>query len=228
VTGAFTHTALFWILSAGTLAGALYVVLAREVMSVVLGLGTVLLGLAGLFAYFGFGFLALAQLFLYVGGVLVLFLFAIMLIHRSDSGTPSMANRPDPLFIAASSALGLLVLAMLSPAAPKSASVAGAGGPSQIAGVLLGEMLPQFEAVGVLLLIALVVVVLVMAGDRRWASSLSHARALGSGCVACWFAERSSRSSRALRSCWRVRCCSLSVSQARCPTRRPVAYMPQR
>lgn len=166
MTGGVTHVALFWILSAFTLAGAVYVVLAREVMSVVLGLGTVLLGLAGLFAYHGFGFLALAQLFLYVGGVMVLFLFAIMLVHRSDGGTPSMANRPDPLFIAASAALGLLVLAMLGPAAPKGVS-AGAGGPSQIAAVLLGEMLPQFEAVGVLLLIALVAVVLVMAGDRR-------------------------------------------------------------
>jgi NADH-quinone oxidoreductase subunit J len=165
--GGFTSSALFWILSAIALAGALYVLLAREVMSVVLGLGTVLLGLAGLFAYFGFGFLALAQLFLYVGGVLVLFLFAIMLVHRAEGGAPSMANRPDPLFIAASSALGLLVFAMLSPAAPEAASVVGAGGPSQIAGVLLGEMLPQFEAVGVLLLLALVAVVLVMAGDRR-------------------------------------------------------------
>lgn len=167
MTGGITGTALFWILSACTLAGALYVVLAREVMSVVLGLGTVLLGLAGLFAYLGFGFLALAQLFLYVGGVMVLFLFAIMLVHRSDGGVPRMVNRVDALFISASAALGLLVLAMLAPAAPKVAASAGAGGPSQIAGVLLGEMLPQFEAVGVLLLLALVAVVLVMAGDRR-------------------------------------------------------------
>lgn len=167
MTGDLTHTALFWILSAFTLAGAVYVVAAREVMSVTLGLGAVFLGLAGLFAYFGFGFLALAQLFLYVGGVLVLFLFAIMLVHRSEGGMPRIASRPDPLFIAAGASLALLVLAMLGPAAPKGVPGSGAGGPSRIAGVLLGEMLPQFEAVGVLLLIALVAVVLVMAGDRR-------------------------------------------------------------
>jgi NADH-quinone oxidoreductase subunit J len=166
MTGGLTHTVLFWILAVCALAGAAYVVFAREIMSVMLGLGTVLLGLAGLFAYFGFGFLALAQLFLYVGGVLVLFLFAIMLVHRSDAGLPTLVSRPDPLFISASVALGLLCLAMLGPAVPKGAT-AGAGGPSQIAGVLLGEMLPQFEAVGVLLLVALVAVVLVMAGDRR-------------------------------------------------------------
>lgn len=167
MTVAMTQSVLFWILALATLGGAAYVVVAREVMRVILGLGTVLLGLAGLFAYYGFGFLALAQLFLYVGGVLVLFLFAIMLVHRSGSGAPQVASRVDPLFAGAAAAVALLSFAMLGPAASRVVAGGDGGSPSRLAGVLLGGMVPQFEAVGLLLLVALVAVVLVMAGERR-------------------------------------------------------------
>jgi NADH:ubiquinone oxidoreductase subunit 6 (subunit J) len=70
---------LFWGLSAVALFGALAVVFVRDVMRMALGLGAFLMAVAGFFAYYGFGFLALAELFVYVGGVLVLVLFAIML-----------------------------------------------------------------------------------------------------------------------------------------------------
>ena len=79
---------LFWGLSAVALAGALAVVFARDVMRMALGLGAFLMAVAGFFAYYGLGFLALAELFVYVGGVLVLVLFAIMLVQRSGAGAP--------------------------------------------------------------------------------------------------------------------------------------------
>ena len=82
----FVNTALLWALAGVAVTGALAVVLSREVMRMALGLGGFLLALAGLFAYFGFGFLALAELFVYVGGVLILILFAIMLVHRTGRG----------------------------------------------------------------------------------------------------------------------------------------------
>jgi len=84
---------LFWALAALALIGALAVVIARDVMRMALGLGAFFLGVAGFFAYYGFGFLALAELFVYVGGVLVLVLFAIMLVHRSPEGGPVLESR---------------------------------------------------------------------------------------------------------------------------------------
>ena len=160
-------SALFWLLSAVALAGAVAVLLVRDVMRMALGLGAFLLAMAGFFAYYAFGFLALAELFVYVGGVLVLFLFAIMLVHRGPNGAPVLENRVDPLFVTASAALSLMLFMMLRPIAGFLGGAQNAGSPSQLAGVLLGDMLPQFEAVGVLLLAALVGVVVVMAGDRR-------------------------------------------------------------
>lgn len=157
---------IFWALSAVALSGALVVLMTRDVMRLALGLGAFLLAVAGYFALFGFGFLALAEVFVYVGGVLVILLFAIMLLQRSDAGGPVVESRHDPVAMIAATGIGVLAAIMLRPAV-------GAGlGPfhrtsAGLGQVLLGPMLPQFEMAGVLLLVALVAVVLVAGGDRE-------------------------------------------------------------
>jgi NADH:ubiquinone oxidoreductase subunit 6 (subunit J) len=166
VNGAMTQ-AIFWLLAFVAVTGALFVVLAREVMRMALGLGAFLLALAGFFAYFGFGFLGLAELFVYVGGVLILFLFAIMLVHRGEAGAPDLGLRDYslPAFAAASSAL--LLGAMLRPMASVIGSFTPTGGPDVLARRLLGPLLPQFEIAGALLLVALVAVVVISGGEER-------------------------------------------------------------
>ncbi len=57
--------------------GGLTVVLTRDVMRLILGLGLMLLSVAGLFGVLGAPFLTVAEIFVYVGGVLVLFLFGM-------------------------------------------------------------------------------------------------------------------------------------------------------
>jgi len=159
-----TTPVLYWALAALAFTGAATVVLTHEVMRLALGLGAFLLAVAGFFALFGFGFLALAELFVYVGGVLVLVLFAIMLVHRSGAGTPSLETRHDVLAaIACAGVLGFFVM-MLRPVAPALSSAA-ATGPEILGTELLGRMLPQFELAGLLLLAALVAVVAISGGE---------------------------------------------------------------
>jgi NADH:ubiquinone oxidoreductase subunit 6 (subunit J) len=158
---------LFWLLAAVALAGAMFVLLERDVMRMALGLGAFLLAIASFFAYYGFGFLALAELFVYVGGVLVLILFAIMLVHRGPGGAPTLESRFDPLYVIAALTVSAMLFLMLRPVFALGGATASAGGPAELATLLLGPMLPQFEAVGALLLVALVAVVFVMGGERR-------------------------------------------------------------
>jgi NADH:ubiquinone oxidoreductase subunit 6 (subunit J) len=103
----------------------------------------------------------------YVGGVLVLILFAIMLVHRGPGGSPTLESRSTPLFLAASLSVSLLLFWMVRPLAAYFGGSASPGTPADLSRLLLGPMLPQFEAVGALLLVGLVAVVLVMGGDRR-------------------------------------------------------------
>lgn len=158
---------LFWLLSAVAVAGALAVLLVRDVMRMALGLGAFFLAVAGFFAYYGLGFLALAELFVYVGGVLVLILFAIMLVHRGPGGAPILESRLDPLYLIAALTVSAMLFLMLRPIVGLTGTSGPAGGPAELSALLLGPMLPQFETLGALLLAALVAVVVVMGGERR-------------------------------------------------------------
>ena len=165
----------FWTLAVLTLAGALGVVLVKDVMRLVISLGTFLLGVAGWFLYFGNVFLAAAQVFIYVGGVLILVLFAIMLVHRSEAGSPELESRhgPDSLLVA----IGMLVLV--------SQALSGVWGGigalredtgntlQNLAATLLGSdagpgaYTSQFGAIGLLLLAALVAAIVILGGERK-------------------------------------------------------------
>lgn len=154
-------------IAAIALVGALVVVMTRDVMRLMLGLGAVLLSVAGLFAVAGASFLAVAEVFVYVGGVLVLFLFAIMLVHRSDGDVPVLESRHDLLSVVVALGVFFMLVATLGPAARALDLAAIKGGTKALADVLLGSMLVQFEAAGVLLLAALVAVVSILGGERR-------------------------------------------------------------
>jgi len=156
---------LFWALAALALVGALAVVLVRDVMRMALGLGAFFLAVAGFFAYYGFGFLALAEVFVYVGGVLVLVLFAIMLVHRGAEGGPELESRWTLLAVVSCVAVCMLLISMLLPVTSQFRLDTTVVGPTELSTLLLGRMLPQFEALGVLLLAALAAVVIIMAGD---------------------------------------------------------------
>jgi NADH-quinone oxidoreductase subunit J len=160
---------VLWGAAAVAIAGALGVVLARGALRLALGLGVMMLALAAVFAVVGATFVAIAQVFLYVGGVLVLLLFALMLVSRSASGEPIATTRSflAPAIAGATVAAAVVVVLApvvrgadliglpaqeAAPAEPDAASLA-------LSSALLGPMLPHFEAIGVLLLAALVAVV---------------------------------------------------------------------
>lgn len=158
---------LFWLLAVVALLGAAYTVFAREVMRMVLGLGAFLLAVAGFFAYYGFGFLALAEIFVYVGGVLILILFAIMLVHRTEAGRPDLESRHDPLLALSVALTSGLVCLLLLPAVTRIGIAAGSKGPEGLAKVLLGSMLVPFELAGALLLAALIAIVVITGGEKQ-------------------------------------------------------------
>lgn len=157
---------LFWLLTVVGILGAATVVFTHEVMRMALGLGAMLLALAGFFAYYGFGFLALAEVFVYVGGVLILVLFAIMLLHRGAVGRPELESRNRPLAVIAALSLSSLIAVMLRPSVVVLTAATPTGGPGALSALLLGPMLPVFEAAGALLLIALIAVVAVGGSER--------------------------------------------------------------
>ena len=70
---------IFWPVCIVTVLGALSCVFARNLLHAAFGLGVTLVGVAGLFFFLQAEYLAAIQLLVYVGGILVLLMFGVML-----------------------------------------------------------------------------------------------------------------------------------------------------
>ncbi|MBI4341610.1 MAG: NADH-quinone oxidoreductase subunit J [Candidatus Omnitrophica bacterium] len=76
------------------LTGAVWVVTLRNLFRAALSLGLVLFGVAGVFLLLEAEFLAFAQILVYVGAILTLLVFAIMLTARAPGAQPAATSPP--------------------------------------------------------------------------------------------------------------------------------------
>jgi NADH-quinone oxidoreductase subunit J len=73
---------VFYVIAGLTIAGAAGVALSHNILYSAIGLLMALLGAGSLYVFLAADFLAVTQLLIYIGGVLVLVLFAVMLTNR--------------------------------------------------------------------------------------------------------------------------------------------------
>jgi NADH-quinone oxidoreductase subunit J len=71
----------FWAIAAYTLTAAYFVVSARNLFRCAVGLAAVLIGIAGLYLIMDAQFLSAVQVAVYVGGVVVLVVFAVLMVE---------------------------------------------------------------------------------------------------------------------------------------------------
>jgi NAD(P)H-quinone oxidoreductase subunit 6 len=75
-------TAVFYLVAIITVGSALMVAFSRNIIYSAFSLLGTFAGVAGIYVFLGADFVAAVQLLIYVGGILVLLLFAVMLTHR--------------------------------------------------------------------------------------------------------------------------------------------------
>ena len=73
---------ILYAFAALALLSALYVAFTRNLLYAAFGLIVAFLGVAGIFMMLGATFIAISQILVYVGGILVLIVFGIMLTNR--------------------------------------------------------------------------------------------------------------------------------------------------
>jgi NADH-quinone oxidoreductase subunit J len=163
---------MFFIAALGALAGALGVVLLRNPFYSVLSLVGHLIALAVLFLLLHAEFLAAAQVVVYAGAVMVLYLFVVAYIGGADEPLGPEGGalaRLGPVFAAA---VGIelciaFVASGLEALDSQGAEIGlGFGTPGQIGQLLLTRFLVAFEAASFLLLVAAVGAI-VLARRRR-------------------------------------------------------------
>jgi len=165
---------VFFVAAALAVGGALGIVLLQNAFYSVLALVGHLVALATLFLLLESAFVAAAQVVVYAGAVMVLYVFVVAYI---GGGAAQMAPatgavaRLGPLFaLAIFVELSLAILgsslAALRTEGPPLPGAGAFGGPAQIGELLLSKFLIPFEAASFLLLVAAVGAV-ILAGRRR-------------------------------------------------------------
>jgi NADH-quinone oxidoreductase subunit J len=162
---------MFFIAGGAALAGAIGVIMLRNPFFSVLALVGHLLALAGLFLLLHAAFLAAAQVIVYAGAVMVLYVFVAAYVGNVDESL-----RPQGPFVSLGPLFAVAVFVVLAIAAlgtglsainSEGATVGpGFGGPAQFGELLLKRFLIPFETASYLLLVAAVGAVL-LARRRR-------------------------------------------------------------
>ncbi|MCX6597686.1 MAG: NADH-quinone oxidoreductase subunit J [Acidobacteria bacterium] len=152
--------AFFWIFALMVLAGAVLTVALRNAVHCAVALIVSLLGTAGLYLLLRAEFLFATQIILYIGGVMLLFLFVIMLINLDESRQERHFIKGWWLGVALAVGTGAIGLRWAVdkpwPGPAGDSSGATGGNTERLADLLFSEYLVPFEAISLLLLVAIV------------------------------------------------------------------------
>jgi NADH-quinone oxidoreductase subunit J len=155
-------TFLFYIFAALVLGGAILTITRRSAMHSAISLIVSLLGVAGLYLLQQAEFLFAVQIVLYVGGIMVLFLFVIMLVNLDQAAKERQFNRQWLIALAAVAAVGAEIGYFLYKGQsefrfPQASTAWPPGGNvEQVADSLFSTYLLPFELASLLLLVAVV------------------------------------------------------------------------
>ncbi len=147
--------AAFYLFATVVALAAWRVVTAKDMTRAALALVVVLAGMAPLFILMAAEFVAVVQILVYVGAVIILFLFGLMLTR---SGKTSPVDRSTSLLAGAVSAgfFAVLVFAVVDAFGYAEVAPSTIGTTARVGDVLLRQHVIAFEAISVLLLAALV------------------------------------------------------------------------
>ena len=160
----------FYLFAVIILAGGVLTITARNAVHCAIFLIMTLLGVAGLYLHLQAEFLSAVQVILYVGGIMVLFLFVIMLVNLDQAVHQPQFSRQWVLGLAAVALLAVelgygLYQGREAFSFPQARAPVASGNTELVGDVLYQNYMLPFEIASILLLVAMVGAV-VMAKKR--------------------------------------------------------------
>jgi NADH-quinone oxidoreductase subunit J len=150
-------TAVFYLIALITVGSAVMVAFSRNIIYSAFSLLGTFGGVAGIYVFLGADFVAAVQLLIYVGGILVLVLFAVMLTHRiTDVEITNRAAGRLPAIIVTGVFLYLLIDTVRATSWAKAKQVVYAATTGTIGDSFLQSYLLPFELASLVLLAALI------------------------------------------------------------------------
>ncbi|MBI2230876.1 MAG: NADH-quinone oxidoreductase subunit J [Deltaproteobacteria bacterium] len=150
-------TAVFYLVAAITIGSAMIVAFSRNIIYSAFSLLGTFAGVAGIYIFLGADFVAAVQVLIYVGGILVLVLFAVMLTHRiTDVEITNRAAGRIPALIVVGVLVYLLAQTVRETPWAKAKEIVYAATTAKIGDLFLDTYLLPFELASLVLLAALI------------------------------------------------------------------------
>ena len=171
-------TVLFAILAAWVVGFALLTITRRNPVTAVMSLVATFFGLAAIYASLDAHFLAVLQVLVYAGAIMVLFIFVVMILNREE--VAPLALRPMRLLGVFGTAYLLWVFANVVGVNTGTEKVPTAlpesyGTVKEIGAILFTQFLYPFEAISLLLLVAIVGGVVVSRSHQKEVAAMRAA-----------------------------------------------------
>lgn len=150
-------TVIFYFVAAVTVGSAAMVAFSRNIIHSAFSLLGTFAGVAGIYVFLGADFVAGVQVLIYVGGILVLILFAVMLTHRiTDVQITNRSVGRIPALVAVGIFVFLLVQTIRETPWQKAKEIVYAPTTAKIGDLFLENYLLPFELASLVLLAALI------------------------------------------------------------------------
>jgi NADH-quinone oxidoreductase subunit J len=159
---------MFWLFALAAVAGALFVISRKNLIAAVMGMVGSFLGIAAIYMMLYAQFLAVVQMLVYAGAIMVLFVFVVMILNRPEDEPVAPAGRAGQVLggVAIVYLVGRLIW-MLKEVQPPNLAIAMAaprvtaeghdwGSVKAVGTDLFNGGLFPFEAISILLLVAVV------------------------------------------------------------------------
>lgn len=151
---------LFLLFAFIAVASAVSLVVQTHPISSALSLVGVMVSLAVLYLLLGAEFIAAAQIVVYAGAVMVLFVFVIMLLNAGTEHKSSKSSMVQwfgiPLLVVFIGVISFIVQSLVPKSAPVVFGSFTQGGPLEVGRALFTAYLLPFEVTSILILIALI------------------------------------------------------------------------
>jgi len=161
---------IFYILAIIMIIGAIASVTSRQMLRSVIYLLFVLIGIAGIYFLIDYNFLAAIQLTVYAGGIIVLIIFSVLLVHHIEMEL-DMASKSKQMLTALVCVIGLSLflniiyssnLIVVENTKTTTVSDIGMG----LLNVEAGGFILPFEVISILLLAAIIGAIIIGKGDK--------------------------------------------------------------
>lgn len=149
-------TILFYVFAALTLIPALVVVFSRSLIYAAFSLLFTFMGVAGLYVLLSADFIAVAQIMVYIGGILILLVFGVMLTKKAtDVEIQTGMAKTIPATIVVAVAMSTLILVLLPVNWLQTDYMPEVAGTTlELGELLMTTFILPFEVAGILLLVA--------------------------------------------------------------------------